>query len=41
MDGVGRNRAGVLLGSGDFFDAKKFLLLSRGFNWIQERPFNR
>jgi hypothetical protein len=23
------------------FDRTKFLLLSRGFNWIQERPFNR
>jgi hypothetical protein len=24
-----------------FFDPKKFPLLTRGFNWIQERPFNR
>jgi hypothetical protein len=23
------------------FDAQQYLLLSRGFNWIQERPFNR
>jgi hypothetical protein len=23
------------------FDRNKFLLVSRGFNWIQERPFNR
>ena len=23
------------------FDREKFLLVSRGFNWIQERPFNR
>jgi hypothetical protein len=23
------------------FDLNKFLLLTRGFNWIQERPFNR
>jgi hypothetical protein len=23
------------------FDRTKFLLVSRGFNWIQERPFNR
>jgi len=22
-------------------DHKRFLLLSRGFNWIQERPLNR
>ena len=22
-------------------DRQKFLLVSRGFNWIQERPFNR
>jgi hypothetical protein len=24
-----------------FFDPSKFPLLTRGFNWIQERPFNR
>lgn len=23
------------------FDHSQFLLLTRGFNWIQERPFNR
>ena len=23
------------------FDRSKFLLVSRGFNWVQERPFNR
>jgi hypothetical protein len=23
------------------FDRHNFLLVSRGFNWIQERPFNR
>ena len=22
-------------------DERRFLLLSRGFNWIQEQPFNR
>ena len=24
-----------------FYDRNKFLIVSRGFNWIQERPFNR
>jgi len=23
------------------FDLNKFLLLTRGFNWVQEYPFNR
>jgi hypothetical protein len=23
------------------FDEKQYLLLNRGFQWIQERPFNR
>ena len=23
------------------FDRNRFLLMNRGFNWIQERPFNR
>jgi hypothetical protein len=23
------------------FDRERFLLVSRGFNWIQERPFNK
>ena len=23
------------------FDREKLLLVSRGFHWIQERPFNR
>lgn len=23
------------------FDENKYLLRSRGFNWIQEKPFNR
>lgn len=23
------------------FDRNNFLLVTRGFNWIQERPFNR
>jgi hypothetical protein len=26
---------------GTYFDRSRFLLLSRGFNWIQELPFNR
>jgi uncharacterized membrane protein YphA (DoxX/SURF4 family) len=26
---------------GRLFDRNKFLLVTRGFNWIQERPFNR
>jgi len=25
----------------ELFDRKKFLLVSRGFHWVQENPFNR